>query len=49
MEYASKVQTNGERWVKEEDRWVYGLNGWVILKCHTTLVFGSHMEFVVNL
>jgi len=30
MEYASKVQTNGERWVKEEDIWVYGLKGWVI-------------------
>jgi len=23
--------------------------GEVILKCHTTLVFGSHMEFVMNL
>jgi hypothetical protein len=22
MEYANKVQTNGERWVKEENRWV---------------------------
>ncbi len=22
MEYASKVQTNEEKWVKEEDRWV---------------------------
>jgi hypothetical protein len=32
-----------------EGRRKMGLEGWVILKCHTTLAFGNHMEFVMNL